>query len=97
MCKIQTKVDDNYHGAQNHIAVHIQIDEGPQTLVGAFRIVGNQKIDAKAFPELNTTVGQPYSEQNLANDRESILNYYFNHGFSNATLDITTKPFIRPA
>ncbi len=90
--KIQTKVDDNYHGAQNHIAVHIQIDEGPQTLVGAFRIVGNQKIDARAFPELNTTVGQPYSEQNLGKDRDSILNYYFNHGFSNATLEITAKP-----
>ena len=70
----------------------MQIEEGPQTLVGAFHIVGNQKIDAKAFPELNTTEGQPYSEQNLAHDRESILNYYFNHGFSNATLDITTKP-----
>jgi outer membrane protein insertion porin family len=90
--KIQTKVDDNYHGAENHIAVHIQIEEGPQTLVGAFHITGNQKISAKAFPELSTAEGQPYSEQNLANDRESILSYYFNHGFSNATLDITTKP-----
>jgi outer membrane protein assembly complex protein YaeT len=90
--KIQTKVDDNYRGAVNHLAVHIQIEEGPQTLVGAFQIVGIQKLDAKAFPELNTTAGQPYSEQNLANDRESILSYYFNHGFSNATLDITTKP-----
>jgi outer membrane protein insertion porin family len=90
--KIQTKVDDNYHGAQNHLAVHIHIDEGPQTLVGAFQIIGNQKIDARSFPELNTSSGQPYSEQNLANDRETILSYYFNHGFSNATLDITTKP-----
>jgi outer membrane protein insertion porin family len=90
--KIQTKVEDNYQGAGNHLAVHIQIEEGPQTLVGAFQIVGNQKIDAKAFPELNISAGQPYSEQNLANDRESILSYYFNHGFSNATLDITTKP-----
>ena len=90
--KIQTKVEDNYQGAANHLAVHIQIEEGPQTLVGAFQIVGNQKIDAKAFPELNISAGQPYSEQNLANDRESILSYYFNHGFSNATLDITTKP-----
>jgi outer membrane protein insertion porin family len=90
--KIQTKVDDNYRGAENHLAVHIQIEEGPQTLVGAFQVVGNQKIDAKVFPELNSREGQPYSEQNLANDRESILNYYFNHGFSNATLDITTKP-----
>ncbi len=90
--RIQTKVDDNYRGAPNHIAVHIQVEEGPQTLVGAFHIAGNQKIDAKAFPELNTTEGQPYSEQNLGKDRESILNYYFNHGFSNATLDVIAKP-----
>jgi outer membrane protein assembly complex protein YaeT len=90
--KIQTKVDDNYHGADNHLAVHIQIEEGPQTLVGEFHVVGNQKIDAKAFPEFSTAPGQPYSEQNLANDREVILNYYFNHGFPNAVLDITTNP-----
>ena len=90
--KVQTKVDDNYRHNQNHLAVHIQIEEGPQTLVGAFRIVGNQKIDTKAFPELNTTSGQPYSEQNLGSDRESILIHYFNHGFPNATLDVTTNP-----
>jgi len=90
--KIETKVDDNYRGAANHLAVHIQIEEGPQTLVGAFHIVGDQKINAKAFPELNTTTGQPYSEQNLATDRGAILNYYFNHGFPNAVLDITTNP-----
>ena len=90
--KIQTKVDDDYRHNQNHLAAHIQIEEGPQTLVGAFQIVGNQKIEAKAFPEMNTTTGQPYSEQNLAGDRETILNYYFNHGFPNAILEITTNP-----
>ena len=90
--KIQTKVDDNYRGAENHLAVAIYIDEGPQTLVGDLQIVGNQKIDAKSFPELSTAPGQPYSEQNLANDRDAILSYYFNHGFSKATLDIVTKP-----
>jgi outer membrane protein insertion porin family len=90
--KIQTKVDDDYHAKQNQLAVHIQIEEGPQTLVGQFDIVGNQKIETKAFPELNSARGQPYSEQNLANDRDAILNYYFNHGFSKATLDITTTP-----
>jgi outer membrane protein insertion porin family len=88
--KIQTKVDDDYRRNPNHLAVHIRIEEGPQTLVGAFRIVGNQKVEAKAFPELNTAAGQPYSEQSLASDRDSILNYYFNHGFSNAVLDIIT-------
>ncbi|HXP42342.1 MAG TPA: POTRA domain-containing protein [Candidatus Acidoferrales bacterium] len=90
--KIQTKVDDDYRRNPNHLAVHIRIEEGPQTLVGAFRIVGNQKVEAGAFPELNTAAGQPYSEQSLASDRDSILNYYFNHGFSRAVLDIITDP-----
>lgn len=90
--KIQTKVDDNYHHSDNRLAVHIQIEEGPQTVVGDVQIVGNQKVSVNAFPELNTSANQPYSEQNLANDRESILNYYFNHGFSHATLEITTTP-----
>ncbi len=90
--QIQTKVDDNYRGVENHLAVHLQINEGPQTLVGTMRIAGNQKIATAAFPEMGTQEGQPYSEQNLANDRETILNYYFNHGFPNATLDISTKP-----
>ena len=90
--KIETKVDDNYHGSSNKLAVHIAISEGPQTLVGVFHIVGNQKVNRNSFPELNTAEGQPYSEQNLATDRESILNYYFNHGFSNAALEITVNP-----
>jgi len=90
--RIETKVDDNYRGAQNHIAVHLHIEEGPQTLVGSFRIDGNLKVDTKSLPELNSAEGQPYSELNLANDRETILNYYFNHGFPNAMLVITTQP-----
>jgi outer membrane protein insertion porin family len=89
--KIETKVDDNYHRVENRLAVHIQIEEGTQTLVGAFRITGNQKIATRSFPELSTAQGQPYSEQNLAADREAILNYYFNHGFPHAALDITTN------
>jgi outer membrane protein insertion porin family len=93
---IVTRIDDNYEGIPDHVAVHIQIEEGPQTLVGEFHILGNQKIDARKFPELNTRDGQPYSDQNLANDRETILNYYFNHGFANATLDIVTKPASQP-
>ncbi|HTU40424.1 MAG TPA: POTRA domain-containing protein [Candidatus Aquilonibacter sp.] len=90
--KVSTKVDDNYKNVANHLAVHIDINEGPQTLVGTFRIVGNQKMDAKLFPDLSTSEGQPYSEQSLVSDREAILNDYFNHGFSNASLDIVTNP-----
>jgi outer membrane protein insertion porin family len=89
--KIATKVDDNYHG-EDKLAVHIIIDEGVRTIVGEMHVLGTQKIAVSALPELSTQPGQPYSEQDLANDRERILSYYFDHGFPNATLDISTKP-----
>ncbi len=89
--KIDTKVLDNYQGP-NRLAVEIHIDEGPRTLVGQVHLTGNEKIPPKDLPEMNTQPGQPYSEVDLANDRGQILNYYFNNGFPNATLDITTKP-----
>ena len=90
--QIQTKVDDDYKGVANHLAVHLNIVEGPQTLVSGLHIAGSQIIPASALPELETKVGQPFSEQNLASDREKVLTYYFNRGFPNATLDITTDP-----
>jgi outer membrane protein assembly complex protein YaeT len=89
--QIRTNVDDNYHGSENQLAVHLQIEEGPQTLVGAFEIVGNPSIPREQFQDLETESGQSYSEEKLATDREKILNRYFNDGFPNATLDITTK------
>lgn len=88
--QIQTKVDDNYRGSENRLAVHIHIDEGVRTLVGDVQVLGAQKISVKDLPELSTEAGQPYSEQDLANDRERILNFYFDHGFPNATLEIST-------
>jgi outer membrane protein assembly complex protein YaeT len=90
--KIQTKVDDNYKGNENQLAVHVSIEEGPRTLVGNFEIVGNHSIPRDQFQQVETETGQPYSEQKLSGDREGILNLYFNRGFPNATLEITTKP-----
>jgi outer membrane protein insertion porin family len=90
--QITTKVDDNYGGSENKLAVHIHIDEGVRTIVGELHVLGTQKLEVSALPELSTQPGQPYSEQDLANDRERILSYYFDHGFPNATLDIITKP-----
>jgi outer membrane protein assembly complex protein YaeT len=89
--RIQTRVDDNYQGSENKLAVHILIDEGVRTRVGELHVLGNQKMPTSELPELSTQPGQPYSEQDLANDRERILTYYFDHGFPNATLEITTK------
>ena len=89
--KIQTKVDDNFRGKQNVLAVHISIDEGVRTLLGQVKVVGNKNVQSSDLPELTTQAGQPYSEQELASDRERILNYYFDNGFPNASLEITTQ------
>jgi outer membrane protein insertion porin family len=89
--QIQTTVDDNYRGSPNKLAVHIRIDEGVRTRVGEVHLVGNEKLKSEDLPELSTQAGQPYSEQDLSSDRERVLNYYFDHGFPNATLEIGTK------
>lgn len=89
---ITTKVNDNYQGTANRLAVNIDIDEGVRTRMGQVRVVGNQKVAEKDLPELTTQPGQPYSDQNLADDRERILSYYFDHGFPNASLELTTAP-----
>lgn len=91
--KIESKVDDDYKGADNHLAVHIKIDEGPRTLVGEVHVEGNEKFKTTDLPELSTEAGEPYSEEELGSDRERILSFYFNHGFPNASLEINTKQF----
>ena len=41
---------------------------------------------------LRSIPGEPYSEANIAADRDTILNYYYNNGYSNATFDWTESP-----
>ena len=89
--KIETSVDDNYQGTPNKLAVRIHIGEGPRTKVGEVHVAGNQKVKTSDLPELSTQSGQPYSDQDLANDRERILGYYFDHGYPNASLDLATS------
>jgi outer membrane protein insertion porin family len=89
--KIETKVDDNYQGVANRLNVRIYINEGPRTQVGAVHVVGNEQVKTSELPELSTAAGQPYSEQDLASDRERILSFYFDHGFPNASLEIVTS------
>ncbi len=93
--KIETKVDDNYEGSPNKLAVEIHIEEGVRTRVGEVHVLGNEKVKTSELPELSTQPGQPYSEQDLASDRERILSYYFDNGFPNAALEITTKPSVQ--
>jgi outer membrane protein insertion porin family len=90
--KVESQVDDNYRGANNQLAIFIRITEGPQTRVGTFQIVGSTQLDNPTFQNLYTGPGQPFSDSRIADDRDIILNYYFDSGFPNATFEASATP-----
>jgi outer membrane protein insertion porin family len=90
--KVTAKVEDDYQGQENQLAVSLHIEEGPQTLVGAFQIRGDGKLPRDIIDTLNTSSGQAFSESRVADDREIVLTYYFNHGFPDATFEANAKP-----
>jgi len=54
---------------------------------------GNQAFsEAQLAAEINTAVGQPFSEYDIAQDRDNLLSYYFNHGFPKASFEAAAKP-----
>ena len=89
--KVTSRVEDNYQGRENQIAVTLMVDQGPQTLVSELHIEGNLKIAQGQFPPLNTVPGQPYAESNIGADRDILLSYYLNRGFSDATFEATAQ------
>lgn len=90
--KITPKVEDNYQGKKNDLSITLQIDEGPQTKVGTLQLEGNETPLASPFPDLNISPGQPFGYSKVNEDREIVLNYYFNNGFPNATFEASAKP-----
>jgi outer membrane protein assembly factor BamA len=45
---------------------------------------------------LHSTEGQPYSDLNVATDRDDVLDYYFNNGYPAAKFDFTSVPSVEP-
>ncbi len=91
--QIKSQVLDNYGGKERQLAISLEVVEGPQTLVGTFTIRGNEKVVTDQLQSLTEVgSGQPYSDYNLVDARDKILNYYFNNGFPNASLEVSTQP-----
>jgi outer membrane protein insertion porin family len=90
--KVTSTIIDDYEGHENDLVLKLSVDEGAQTLVGSFRLEGNQAFSEKELAtEINTAEGQPFSEFDIAQDRDNLLNYYFNHGFPNAGFEAAAK------
>jgi outer membrane protein insertion porin family len=80
-------VDDNYRGKKGNLFVKFHVTEGTQTLVQSLEIEGSQAISHDALLAVTgSTAGQPYSDANVASDRNNILAMYYDAGFPEAHL-----------
>ena len=95
--EVSASTQDEYQGKAGQIAVRFDIKEGPQWLI--------DKLDLEGVPEgdeenlrgmLQSTEGQAFSDVNVAVDRDSILTYYYNNGYPNATFDSSETPAAEP-
>ena len=94
---VTSRVLDDYNGAKAHIAIFVDIKEGPQWFVSNLSLEGvSDEFRAALLLFLHSTAGQPYSDFNIATDRDSILDYYFNSGYPAAKFEFTSTPAPEP-
>jgi outer membrane protein assembly factor BamA len=87
--KVTPQVTNN----KGDIKVAFHIDEGPQDIVEALDVEGNQTVPvAHLAPKgLKLAAGQPYSAQNAQLDRNQIMATYLSEGYLTATFRQTAK------
>jgi outer membrane protein assembly complex protein YaeT len=71
------------------LTITYNVDEGAQMKVGTVKIEGNTRIETQQLsPLLNTIPEQLFSPQNLAGDRDALLNAYLSRGFEHVDVEI---------
>ena len=95
--EVSSREIDDYGGTKGHLAIIIDIKEGPQWFVSKLDVEGVGADDRPYLMSiLHSTEGQAYSELNVASDRDSILDYYFNNGYPAANFEFTSTPSGQP-
>ena len=83
--QVSSDLMDNYRGHPGDLFVTFRIAEGPQTRIANLMIEGNHAISSQELSAaIGSTAGQPYSDLNVASDRDNVLTLYYDQGFPNA-------------
>jgi outer membrane protein insertion porin family len=91
--RVTSDTADNYRGKKGDLAVFLHIDEGAQYFIADLQIDGIEHLDReKLRARLSSSPGQPFSEFNVAVDRDTILAQYFESGFPRPTFEWSTTP-----
>jgi outer membrane protein assembly complex protein YaeT len=91
--KVEAEVKEDYNGRKGDLAVLIKVDEGPQTLVNSLKLVGNSAFSDEELTSLMSTLpGQPFSDANVAGDRDAVTYFYYNRGFPDFDFEAAAHP-----
>ena len=89
--RVEAKTD-RVLGKSNYLIVQFLIDEGRQTLVADLKLEGTHAIpEQQIMSVVGSSPGQPFSDINVAADRDNILALYYNEGFPNARFTYTAE------
>src|ERR1700730_856607 len=90
--KVTGQVLDDFAQKTGDLVIRFNIEEGKQTLVSNLAIEGEKVISEDEIRSvIGSLPGQPYSDINVATDRDNILALYFNQGFPNASFSSTVE------
>jgi outer membrane protein insertion porin family len=91
--RVTPAINDRFENTPGRRFVTFEIQEGPRTTVHNLAFVG---IDAgaqtKLWPSLLCKPSQPYSSERARADRDFILDYLADHGYTHATASWHTTP-----
>jgi outer membrane protein assembly complex protein YaeT len=87
--RVTSEVQESRGGKEGDLFVRFRIEEGPQTRVAELRIEGNRAFSTEYLLDqaVDSEPGQPFSEFNVAGDRDNVLALYLNEGFPEARFD----------
>ncbi|MEO8593898.1 MAG: BamA/TamA family outer membrane protein [Candidatus Solibacter sp.] len=87
-CQVIARVVPDYQGKTGEVSVTMAITEGPQYTVGTIALQGVQRADQSTLlARLASLPGQPFSENNVGLDRDTILGVYQSTGYPDAAFD----------
>ncbi len=88
------KVTPEVKRESGNISVVFRVEEGPQDVVAALNVVGNDTVPvSKLAPQgLKVSEGQPYSTKKVDEDRSQIGAQYLRMGYLNSTFRATAHP-----
>lgn len=82
---VDGNIEQNYGGKSGDLFVRFEVQEGPQTRVASLKIAGNKALsNTELLRVIGSAAGQPYSDFNVAGDRDNVLALYYDQGFPEA-------------